>query len=242
MHKYYSEQVPKILDLKHREVIGREIISILEHHIGNLSKLEILDYGCSSGVISHMLSKKTKKVVGIDVDVPAIKYAKDKFENKNTKFLLVKKIKTNFRDSSFDVVVANQIYNFVENDTKLMKEIYRLLKPGGVCYFGARNKYAIIEPQYDLPFLSWLPKSIADKLVILTNKGDEFVGNYKSYYGLKKLVRKFIVHDFTLKILSDPRKYNFVKFAKYKKIFKLIPFKLIEPFIPNYIWILEKAN
>lgn len=242
MHKYYSEQVPKILNLKNREIIGGEIISVLENHIGSLSGQTILDYGCSTGVITHMLSKKSKRVVGLDVDVPAIEYAKKKFENKNTKFFIARGLKTNFLDSSFDVIIANQIYNFVENDTKLMSEIYRLLRPGGICYFGARNKYAIIEPQYDLPFLSWLPKSIANKLVILTNKGDEFVGNYRSYYGLKKLVGKFAIHDFTLKILANPRKYGFVKLYKYKKILKLIPFKLIEAFIPNYIWMLEKAN
>lgn len=242
MYKYYSEQVPKILNFKNRGIIGREIISVLEHHLGSLSRLTILDYGCSTGVITHMLSRKAKRVVGLDIDAPAIKYAKKEFENKNTKFFLAKGLKTNFRDASFDVIIANQIYNFVENDTKLMTEIYRLLKPGGVCYFGARNKYAIIEPQYDLPFLSWLPKYIANKLVVLTNKGDQFVGVYRSYFGLKKLVNKFTIYDFTLKILANPRKYGFVKLYKYKKILKLIPFKLIEPFIPNYIWILEKAN
>jgi SAM-dependent methyltransferase len=123
-----------------------------------------------------------------------------------------------------------------------MSEIYRLLKPGGVCYFGARNKYAIIEPQYNLPFLSWLPKIIANKLVVLTNRGQEFVGDYRSYYGLRKLVEKFEIHDFTLKILADPGKYNFVKLSKYKKVLKFIPFRFVTPFIPNYIWILEKIN
>ena len=61
-------------------------------------------------------------------------------------------IKTDFKDEYFDIIIANQIYEFVDSDKELMKELYRLLKTGGVCFFGARNKYAIIEAQYNIPF------------------------------------------------------------------------------------------
>ena len=229
MYKYYSDEVPKILDVDKREQIGNQILKVLKIHCKNLSNLRVLDYGCSIGVISNIISKKAKSVVGIDVDRKAITIARKKFKRSNLKFEMTSGNKTKYVEGSFDIIVANQIYEFVDDDVKLMKEICRLLKVGGVCFFGARNKYAIIEAQYNIPFLSWLPFEIPG-----------FVGKYRSYYGLLKLVKNFTIHDYTSRILIDPVKYGFDGLSKYSWIFKFLPLKLLMPFIPNYIWILEK--
>lgn len=229
MNKYYSDEVPKILDVAKRKRIGNQIFKVLKIHCKNLSNLRVLDYGCSTGVISYIISKKTRSVVGIDVDKKAITIARKKFKRKNLKFEMTNNIKTNFKDEYFDIIIANQIYEFVDNDRELMRELHRLLKIGGVCFFGARNKYAIIEAQYNIPFLSWLPLQIPG-----------FVGKYRSYSSLKKLVKAFVIHDYTTKILLEPKKYGFNKLEKYKWLFRMLPMKLIIPLIPNYIWILEK--
>ena len=36
-----------------------------------------------------------------------------------------------FEDSSFDVILCNHVLEHIEEDTKAMKELYRILKPGG---------------------------------------------------------------------------------------------------------------
>lgn len=229
MNKYYSDEVPKILDVVKRKRIGNQIFRVLKIHCKNLSNLRVLDYGCSTGVISDIISKKTRSVVGIDVDKKAITMARKKFKRSNLKFKMTNCIKTDFKDEYFDIIIANQIYEFVDSDKELMKELYRLLKTGGVCFFGARNKYAIIEAQYNIPFLSWLPFQVPG-----------FVGKYRSYFGLKSLAKNFTIHDYTSNILLDPVKYGFDKLEKYKWLFKILPLKLIISLIPNYIWILEK--
>lgn len=240
MNNYYSTNIPKILDIDQRTIIGKEILAILGHHLGDLSDKVVLDYGCSAGVITNILAKHVKNIVGIDVDKAAIKIANKNFKDKNVTFRHVDGLETRLGSKKFDIVIANQIYNFVDNDIKLMKEIYRILKPGGICYFGARNKYAFVEPQYDILFLSWYPKWLSDFIVKRTNKGSNFIGKYRSYYGIKNLVKGFKLHDYTLKILRDPEKYNFVKLIKYKYLFRFFPLNLLKPLIPNYIWILEK--
>ena len=62
--------------------------------------------------------------------------------------------------ASIDVITCSQIYEHVPSDKNLMKVIIGLLKPGGVCYFAAGNRFKIIEPHYKLPFLSYLPKKL----------------------------------------------------------------------------------
>ncbi len=238
---YYSDEVPKIFGVRDRLRVAHQILKVLSIHKKNeLAKLKCLDVGSSSGVIANELSKYFETVDAIDVDKKAIKRANIKYNKKNLKFLEMDAQKTTFADSSFDVIILNQVYEFVDDDNKLLNEIYRLLRKGGICYFGARNKFAVIEAQYDIPFLSWIPKLIADVIVRQTKKGTKFIGKYRSYHGLKKLVSHFKIHDYTLKIIRNPILYGFNHLAKISKFAKILPLEYVYMLIPNYIWVLEK--
>lgn len=239
----YSTDVKKILDTKERQEVGNQIVSLLRFDLGKLDKLTCLDVGCSNGVITKLLAGNFNQVVGIDIDRKAIKKAKKDFHQKNLKFFLMDSIKLDFKDFSFDVLVCNQVYNFVDNPEKMMSEIYRVLKPRGKCFFGARNKIAFWDPQYDLPFLSILPSRVSEWIIRFLKIGVKYHSRYKTYFGIKKLCMGFIIHDYTISIIKNPNKYGFDRFTKYQYISKLIPdfvIGLLMPLVPNYIWILEK--
>ena len=227
--KFYSLGVPKILDKEGRIKIANQIKSVLLIDLKkkNTKNLNLLDCGCSSGIIANFLAKDFKRVVGIDIDRYAIKKAK-LHQRSNLSFQVMDAEKMDFKDGIFDVVVCNQVYNFVNDPKKLIAEINRVLKNGGICFFGARNKLALIEPQYNKLFLSWFSRKLP------------FGKNYLNYFQLKKLVSKFILRDYTLRILAEPSKYGFKALEKYSFLVKLLPEELVIPFIPNYIWILEK--
>jgi len=240
--KEYSRALPEILDVHGRMRIARQIYSVLKMHLKDTKGLRCLDFGCSSGVISSYLSDYFESMDAVDVDEEAIVVAKRTYKKKNLKFYSIQGEETKFKDNYFDVVICNQVYNFVDSSPKLVKEIHRVLKPGGICFFSARNKYAFFEPQYNLPFLSWLPESIALKYMKLFGKGDIFFGKrYLSYWGLLKLVNAFKIHDYTTKVLKAPGEYGFTKLEKYAPITRLIP-RFLLPIVPNYIWILEKEK
>lgn len=237
---YYSEGIPKILHNEERLRIAKQIIGVLKVHLGSTKEFNCLDIGCSSGVITNYLSNYFKKIIGIDVDKPAILMAQKKYKQSNLKFYEMDGENLNFDNETFDVVTCNQVYNFVNNPQKLMNEIYRVLKKGGVCLFSARSKYAIIEPQYNLPFLSWLPSKLAVRYFALFNKGVRYFGkNYMSYFQLKSLVSKFKIHEYTLDVLKNPDKFAFYKYKKFSWFVKFLP-KFIEPLLSNFIWLLKK--
>lgn len=242
MKKNYSQLVPKILNKEHRLRIAAQIIGVLQVYPGEIHKLSCLDVGCSNGVITNYLAKYFNMVTGIDVDSIAIKDAKSSFKTKNLSFFEMSGQKMLFKDKTFDIVICNQIYNFVENPQLLIKEIHRVLNPDGICFFAARNKYALWEPQYNLPLLSWLPKNLAT-LYLRIFKGQKiFMGkNYMSYAQLRELVSQFEVHDYTLRILKEPAKFAFYRYNKYALIAKFLP-KFIEPLMPNFIWLLKKYS
>ena len=148
-----------------------------------------------------------------------------------------------FPESTFDVVVCTQIYEHVPDAQTMINEIFRILKPGGVCYFAAGNRLNIIEPHYKLPFLSVLPRPLAHIYLKLAGKGNYYHEKHLILYNLKRLVSDFKVHDYTEKIINDPGKYH----AEYMLTPGSIKYKIAEFIVtyiywlcPTYIWILEK--
>ena len=238
---FYSDAAPRVLDVKDRKRVARQIMGVINAYTDfKTEPLACLDVGSSSGVISYHLAKYFNRVEAIDVDKKAIDTAKKVYKRKNLKFLVMDAEKMSYRRALFDVVVLNQVYSFVQSDVCLMNEVWRVLRKGGICFFSARNKFAIIEGQYNYPFLSWLPKSVSNFIVRFFRLGSQFIGNYRSYSELKDLVKRFKVYDYTLEIIKDPEKFGFSKLRVFSKVASFIPLRLFYPFIPNYIWILEK--
>jgi len=232
-NKYYSLGFPKILDENERLRVGKQILGVLRQEVKDTKKLICLDVGASSGVISNFLSNFFKKVIGFDVDANAIDIAKSRFKRKNLEFSLVDVEEMHLKSNSIDVIVCNQVYNFVDHPQKLVNEIYRVLKPDGICFFGARNKYAIFEPQYNILFGSWFPKNLP------------FGKNYMSYSEIKNLIKKFEIKEYTTAILRNPGKFNFKNLEKYKELVKFVPNWLLGNssfLMPNFIFILRKPK
>ena len=109
-----------------------------------------------------------------------------------------------FRSSSLDIVVLNHVLEHVTDQTRLLSETWRVLKPKGICYLSCPNQYSLVEPHYRLPFLSWLPRGIANSYVRLTGRGKTYVDDLPSYWRLKNLTRQFTFEDKTLAVLEAP--------------------------------------
>lgn len=83
-------------------------------------------------------------------------------------------------DACFDFLIVNHLYEHVADPRTLFAEVSRVLKPGGSAYVSAGSRWAFLEPHYRLPFLSWLPRGLADRYV-------RWTGRAKSYRGIRFL-------------------------------------------------------
>ena len=214
-------------DSKSRIDKAKKIRSVLEHYLGkkNLDELRVMDIGCSTGIIDDYLSNFFKSLTGIDIDNKAIEYSKRNFEKTNLKFEIGDGLNLKFNDNSFDLVICTQTYEHVSSSKKLFSEIYRVLKKGGICYLTAMNKLWPLEPHYKIPFLSWLPKRIVPF----------YLESPKTYWQLRKEVSKFHLTDYTEKILTNPKKFNYNIVRLPEIIANNLKF-----FTPSFVWILEK--
>jgi SAM-dependent methyltransferase len=227
----FSLLVPEVLKPHGRRRVARQILALLNHVFSHatMKQFTVLDLGCSSGLITEYLRPHFKSIIGIDIDKNALPKRKN--------YILMDASDLQFPKSTFDVVICNQVYYWFKNPEKLMSEIYRVLKPGGVCVFIHVNKYVLFEPQYRKPFISFLPRSLT---LLIEPRYDCY---YLSYWQLLDLCRNFTIHHYTPRVFLNPKKYHFTRLYKYGFLLQHLPsivYRLAEPLAPNLIWLLEK--
>ncbi len=103
----------------------------------------ILDVGGSFGRLAPIYTKRFKKATILDYSQIALNQAKDLAKKRNiTNLTTVKGDAYNmpFEDNSFDTVIMIRVMHHIENPQKLIKELYRVTKPGGFLILEMANK------------------------------------------------------------------------------------------------------
>ncbi len=241
----FSKMLPEAMyDKEAREKKAKTIIAVFnDYYQPDLKSLPVLDVGCSTGFIANYLADYFGQVFGIDIDAPAIDFAQAHFKKKNLKYFKSDSMALEFPANLFNIAICAQVYEHVPDAAKLMRQIFRVLKPGGICYFAAGNRLNIMEAHYQLPFLSILPKPLGHIYVRITRKGKFYYEKHFSYWGLKKLVRDFTVIDYTKKIIEHPEKFNMDYMLQPNTTKSKIARTIVNHaywLFPTYIWLLKK--
>lgn len=240
----FSARGTAMFDVPARERKAHTMIAVLKDCLKEpLEGLSLLNVGGSAGIIDNYLSNYFNSVTGVDIDEKAIEHAKIQFCKDNLTFELGDAMDLHFEAETFDVVISSQVYEHVPDARIMMDEVYRVLKPGGVCYFAAGNRLMWNEPHYNLPLLSVVPRPIAHLYLKISGKGDFYYEKHLGYWGLKDLVRKFLVTDYTLSVIEDPEKYAteymLAPGSTKAKIAAYVARYMIW-LVPGYLWILLK--
>lgn len=112
-----------------------KILGLLEKNGG----AQVLDIGCGSGDFSKQVADRieTDNIFGIDIDEKSVVNAREK--NAINAFVADCENPFPFADSSFDIVFSNQVIEHLGNTDNFIKEIYRILRRGGVCIISTPN-------------------------------------------------------------------------------------------------------
>lgn len=166
-------------------VYGRQVAflsAVLQDYEGlREDQIKILDWGCGKGHISYLLQKHGFQVISCDIvserddstfgqEVPIIQ----------TKGIAVVPLshpsKLPFEDGAFDCVVSFGVLEHVESDVDSLREIRRILKPGG------------------LFFVTFLPYFLSWTQVVSRLRGDSYHDRLYSRRRLQGMAENAALH------------------------------------------------
>ncbi|GEM_PF-936856 len=165
LYKPYTDYTFKGVDR------GKEIVDLFGHIKIPVKGKIVLDLGLGAGGISIAFSMSGSRVVGIDIEkyYPRIAQSWARDNKVEVDPLLASGTHLPFRDSSFHIVVCNDVIEHVNNAEKCSEEISRVLKNRGKLYITCPNRIAPLivarDGHYGLPLQSLMPKKLADAYV-----------------------------------------------------------------------------
>lgn len=122
--------------------------NISRHFVANVipyltERDSVLDLGCGSGVFLIRLAKLCKEAVGADISKPLIGIAVGAIESlglQNVSALEVSSGALRFDSAAFDKVLMVDVIHHLEDIGAVLKEVRRVLKPGGKLLIFEPNK------------------------------------------------------------------------------------------------------
>jgi len=106
--------------------------------------LDVLDAACGEGYGSAMLAEVARSVVGVDIDAATVAHANAKYALENLRFAQGDCARLPLKDDSVDLVVSFETIEHHDRHEEMMREIRRVLRPGGVLLISSPNR-----PEYD---------------------------------------------------------------------------------------------
>lgn len=103
----------------------------------------VVDIGCySGGFVAAVLARYPgSDVVGVDYDEENLKIARLLHPDLGNRFRKMSVYELDFEDSSVDTVTFQEVIEHLEGAAAAVKEINRVLKPGGILILSTTNPY-----------------------------------------------------------------------------------------------------
>lgn len=101
-------------------------------HLGDVTGLHLLDIGCGAGENSAFFASRGAHCVAADVSPGMVRVALNLAKRRGSKIegRVIDAAELPFADETFDVVYAANVLHHVDSE-KTLREIHRVLKPGG---------------------------------------------------------------------------------------------------------------
>jgi GT2 family glycosyltransferase/SAM-dependent methyltransferase len=100
----------------------------------------VLDIACGEGYGSNLLATTAQSVIGVDISDKAIDHARAKYVRDNLSFKTGSCLQIPMEDKSVDAVVCLETLEHVREQARLLSELRRVLRPGGLLVISTPNR------------------------------------------------------------------------------------------------------
>jgi SAM-dependent methyltransferase len=180
------------LDRDSRLAKAAKIVTLIEQRRA-LSGARLLEIGTGGGIIASVLAER----VGALGDVVSVDVEDFRSITEGYTFRMVEGVELPFTDGTFDVVVSNHTIEHVggsERQLVHLCEMARVLRPDGLGYLASPSRWALVEPHFKVPFLSWLPPVARNDALRLVGRGSVYDVNPRTRGELLQLIERAGLH------------------------------------------------
>jgi SAM-dependent methyltransferase len=164
---------------------------------------QVLEIGPGFGQFTDRIARRAEEVSALEIDPVQAEFIQEKLRQEGISNATVTigggDCRLPYRDASFDLVILNLVLEWCasasaepheEVQRRLLREIRRVLRPGGKFYVATKNRFALRylvgkpdEHYHNMRFGSALPRRLADRL-----HGRRSRGRLYSWRGLKGML------------------------------------------------------
>ncbi len=136
----------------------------------NLEGITLLDVGCGGGLLSEPLARLGANVTGIDLSEEAIAVAQNHAKGEGLTIDYRNASLEAMKGASFDVVVASEVIEHVDDPKEFVRQMARVLKPKGCVILTTLNrtwKSYFLGICIAENILKWAPKGAHDHAMFI---------------------------------------------------------------------------
>jgi len=124
-------------------------IAILEKLGYSLSRdAHILDFGCGAGrSVYALVDQGFSNTFGFDVT----DYLELRNPSDRARFFISESSRLPFEDNSIDLIISDQVFEHIKDQVGVLRELYRIMRPGGVALHIFPSRYCLIEKHIHVP-------------------------------------------------------------------------------------------
>jgi ubiquinone/menaquinone biosynthesis C-methylase UbiE len=152
-----------------------------------------LEIGCGTGGFLVAAKRQFEHVIGTDVGYRRLVLAEKRLQEAglNVPLLCAAAEHLPFADGQFDLVVAEDVIEHVQDQQKTVHECARVLTPTGSFFLATANRFSITpEPHVGLWGVGWLPRSIMPAYV-RRRRGVTYEGiRILSFFEIRRLLTR----------------------------------------------------
>ncbi|MCS7212841.1 MAG: class I SAM-dependent methyltransferase [Candidatus Calescibacterium sp.] len=201
--------------------IGQDLtgnINRLSSEIGDISNKRILDFGCGWGNFLLYCLINRYNALGVDISRTRFRFFSSVIDmlelprELKSRYIIYDGKTLPFKEEIFDIVLANQVLEHVENIENSIREINRVLKRSGFLYVRSPDySRSFFEPHYKLVWFPGLKGKFAKTYIRFFRKPTKGL-NHINFISKGKLINLLnengfeILADMERKIILDGRK------------------------------------
>jgi 2-polyprenyl-3-methyl-5-hydroxy-6-metoxy-1,4-benzoquinol methylase len=172
------------LHMESQRTIPKRILDQLSTRGWTMREKKILDVGAGQGGLVLELLERGADAYGVEPGEEFASVARRRLQMEGhdpTRIIIKGGDALPFADGFFDYVISLQVLEHVHNPADVLREVFRVLRPGGQFQLNCENYLCFREPHYCIAWLPLLPKRLGAMYLRARGRNPEFLIKYIYY-------------------------------------------------------------